>query len=91
MAVLRRANSFSGSFLFFKVYSIVVSHGVLGTTHVIRRRFSDFVQLQKEVEDCAGVALPLPPKRVFGNSDAMFLAKRKDALQVGKGGRERIE
>lgn len=65
-----------------KVYNINVMRGLLGSVHTVRRRFNDFAQLVAEVAELSGITLQLPPKRVFGNSDAAFLAKRREALEA---------
>ncbi|XP_078342522.1 PX domain-containing protein kinase-like protein isoform X2 [Oculina patagonica] len=43
-------------------------------------RYSDFVTLQASLE-VSGIDLPLPPKKVFGNMDAAFIAERQQGLQ----------
>lgn len=59
-----------------------MTQGELGGTHSVSKRYSDFVALASDVQALSGVSLPLPPKKMFGNKDSVFIAKRKDALDV---------
>ncbi|XP_020616802.1 PX domain-containing protein kinase-like protein [Orbicella faveolata] len=43
-------------------------------------RYSEFVTLQSILE-VSGIDLSLPPKKVFGNMDATFIAERQQGLQ----------
>eukprot|EP00045_Choanoeca_perplexa_P008773 m.82514 g.82514 ORF g.82514 m.82514 type:complete len:555 (+) comp14617_c0_seq3:181-1845(+) len=62
------------------LYEIRVTHGVLGDSHVVERRYSEFANLVAHVQGACGLALPLPPKRMFGNKDLKFIHERKEAL-----------
>ena len=46
------------------------------------RRYNDFVQLNGALS-ASGLNLPLPPKRIIGNMEPDFVARRQAALQVG--------
>lgn len=46
----------------------------------VAHRYSDFVTLQSTLE-VSGIDLPMPPKKVFGNMDAAFIAERQQGLQ----------
>ncbi|RDD47204.1 PX domain-containing protein kinase-like protein [Trichoplax sp. H2] len=47
----------------------------------VQRRYNDFVTLHAALQ-ISGRDLPLPPKKLFGNLDKDFVAKRKQQLQV---------
>ena len=47
----------------------------------VTKRYSDFVTLDTSLK-LAGIELPLPPKKVFGNMDREFIAERQTGLQV---------
>eukprot|EP00043_Microstomoeca_roanoka_P025705 m.9560 g.9560 ORF g.9560 m.9560 type:complete len:577 (-) comp5768_c0_seq2:143-1873(-) len=63
------------------VYVIQVTRGVLGEKFEIARRYSDFATLAQSIAFVSGMTLPLPPKKMFGNTDAAFLTKRMQALK----------
>jgi hypothetical protein len=64
------------------VYTVDVMRGDLGDIHRVYKRYSDFVALCNDVAALSGITLQLPPKKMFGNKDAIFIAKRKEALDV---------
>ena len=65
-----------------QVYEIRVTRGVLGTSHVVERRYSEFSSLVTYIQEACGLTLPLPPKRMFGNKDLKFIHERREALDV---------
>lgn len=46
----------------------------------VAHRYSDFATMHSILE-VSGIELPLPPKKVFGNMDAAFIAERQQGLQ----------
>ena len=48
---------------------------------IVTKRYSDFVSLDTSLK-IAGIELPLPPKKVFGNMEREFIAERQNGLQV---------
>ena len=48
---------------------------------IVAKRYSDFVSLDTSLK-IAGIELPLPPKKVFGNMEREFIAERQNGLQV---------
>lgn len=52
-------------------------------TWIVSRRYSDFTALDVGLKS-SGIALHLPPKKVFGNTSREFVAERQLKLQVGK-------
>ena len=52
-------------------------------TWTLSRRYSDFVALDNELKH-SGISLPLPPKKVFGNTSREFIAERQQKLQVSQ-------
>lgn len=49
----------------------------------VSRRYSDFDALQAALQP-SGVDFHLPPKKVFGNKDRMFVIERQKQLEVGR-------
>eukprot|EP00039_Didymoeca_costata_P010615 m.143490 g.143490 ORF g.143490 m.143490 type:complete len:510 (+) comp14898_c0_seq6:334-1863(+) len=47
----------------------------------IVKRYSEFDELNKQILAETGIALKLPPKKMFGNKDRDFIAKRRAGLQ----------
>lgn len=47
----------------------------------VRRRYRDFAQLNNDLS-AFGLALGLPPKKLFGNLNPDFIAERQGKLQV---------
>jgi hypothetical protein len=68
--------------LHLQLYAIRVTRGVLGTSHLVERRYSQFANLAAYIQESCSLALPLPPKRMFGNKDLKFVHERREALDV---------
>lgn len=51
------------------------------TWHV-RKRYRQFLELQKQIISACGYAPPLPAKRVFGNLGTEFIKKRAQGLSI---------
>ncbi|EGD77544.1 SLOB protein kinase [Salpingoeca rosetta] len=49
--------------------------------HIVRHRYSDFAAFAQEMSALSGMTLPLPPKKMFGNTDKAFLQKRMQGLK----------
>lgn len=47
----------------------------------VNRRYNDFAQLNGALS-MSGITLPLPPKKIIGNMEPDFVARRQIALQV---------
>lgn len=52
----------------------------LPTYWEVLRRYSEFVSLHKKLSNRIQGLPPLPPKPIFGNMDAQFVSKRREAL-----------
>lgn len=62
-------------------YIIRVQRGPIAENNwTVSRRYSDFVVLDAGLV-ISGIALPLPPKKMFGNKDREFIAARQQGLQ----------
>lgn len=69
-------------FILLKEYLLRLRRGyVKQQTWRILRRYNDFVDLQKCLS-IAGIDLPFPGKRFFGNMRPEFIAERRQALQL---------
>ncbi|KAK3103603.1 hypothetical protein FSP39_020466 [Pinctada imbricata] len=63
-------------------YFLKVQRGVIPELSWLEtKRYSDFATLDTELR-IAGIELPLPPKKVFGNLSREFVAERQQGLQV---------
>lgn len=77
-----------GLFLLAQVttYTIVIEEGAthFGIRRSIRKRYSEFETLQKHLEQrYEGMLIPsLPPKRVVGNNNQVFVKSRMRGLQI---------
>ena len=76
--------SYQKCIVFFQAYIIKVQRGHGSEdTWTLSRRYSDFVALDNELKH-SGISLPLPPKKVFGNTSREFIAERQQKLQVSQ-------
>lgn len=63
-------------------YSLKVQRGISSDLcWPLRKRYSDFTALDNDLR-ISNIALPLPPKKVFGNFDREFVAERQHGLQT---------
>ena len=70
------------SHFFLQEYSLKIQRGLSADLcWQLKKRYSDFVQLDAEL-NVSGVVLPLPPKKLIGNFDREFVAERQLGLQV---------
>ena len=72
------------SFRCLQEYHMTVTRGLAGEeTWAVSKRYSEFDELNTALQAQTGCELPLPPKKMFGNTDRAFVAERQRGLEVG--------
>ena len=68
----------------YVLYTIRVDRQQEEESWTVDRRYRDFVALRKAVLSCfsGSLRIPLPPKKILGNLDVMFVAQRLNGLQA---------
>lgn len=81
---LNKGGMFGKSFLTYRILSRQLGHDLVG----VRRRYSDFEKVQKELKDrysSLGILVPsLPPKKMMGSSaqESAFIKERTQGLTL---------